>query len=191
MVSSGRRKGIRQGLELKIVIVVVAIVACVVGLIVQRKHELSSGTGVVEEETMQGIRNEVGKLPPSDTKQSARPFYPMDKRPNYEEPAGAPMSGQTKTARIPGNPSNITKTEEFPLPSSPTQVHSLAEAGEVMGTPSSEVGQIGVTRSYRLPGQTPDGSNGVVPGNSIEMPPDMPSSDIGRSKNHPLPKDAK
>ncbi len=49
------------------------------------------------------------------------------------------------------------KAEIQMLPAPLTEVHPLSDAEEVMGAPSSEVGEIGVTRTFKLPddeGQT-------------------------------------
>lgn len=47
------------------------------------------------------------------------------------------------------------------LPAPVTEVHPLSDAEEVMGAPSSELGEVGVTRTYKLPEQ--EGQDETLP----------------------------
>jgi len=54
------------------------------------------------------------------------------------------------------------------LPSSPTQVHSLRDAGRSDGSASGGAGEIGVTRTYKLPDDKGSDKN------SPSKPPERP-----------------
>jgi hypothetical protein len=195
MGSMGPKESIWQGLEWKVVVVVVAIVSIFSVLIYKNLTEKSQLTPAAEEEISDPAEPnpEADKAPASEAAQPAPQLYPMPAAaPIYPNSAMQPTSGQTITAPIQQNPiapSPSGKTEVRQLPAPTTRVHSLSEAGEVMGMPSSETGAIGVTRTFKLPGSNSDGSTNKVSGEPIVVPPGGQPPETGQSRSYPLPKD--
>jgi hypothetical protein len=195
MGSMGPKESIWQGLEWKVVAVVVIVVSVFGFLIYKNLTEKSQISPVVEEETLDSAEpdSDAGKMPASETAQPSQQPYPISgTAPIHSDSTMTPMSGQTITAPIQSNPiapSQTARTEVHQLPAPTTRVHSLSEAGEVMGIPSSDIGAVGVTRTFKLPGANSDGSTNKVSGEPIVMPPRGQPAEAGQSKTYPLPKD--
>jgi hypothetical protein len=79
--------------------------------------------------------------------------------------AASSIPGQATSHDLPVNtPAAVTKTQPLPSSAPQTQVHPLSDAEAVMGPPSSgDTGEVGVTRTYKLPAENGRGKNPTVP----------------------------
>jgi hypothetical protein len=151
----------------KIFVVAVIVIVCFAIFLFQRNREQSSGTTGIKENPTQGNRNGSARIPASggnETRQST--FPPEDWSPNGDSEPATP--GQTISGELPGDPAHPARTKVRQLPSSPTQVHSLRDAEEVMGPAPGGAGEIGVTRAYKLPDDKGSDKN------SPSKPPERP-----------------
>ena len=139
-----------RGNGFKILVAAAIVLVCFAIFLIQRNREQSSGTIGIGENPTQGNRNKSARLPGSEgnkTRQSA--FPPENWSPSDE--ANPMVPGQTISGELPGDSAHRSRTEVHQLPSSPTQVHSLRDAEKVMGPAPDGAGEIGVTRTYKLP----------------------------------------
>ena len=145
----------------KIFMVAAIVIVCFAIFLFQRNREQSSGTTGIKENPTQGNRNRSVRLPISEGNETRQSTFPPENwSPNGDsEPA---IPGQPASGNFP------TRTEVQKLPSSPTQVHSLRDAEEVMGSASGGAGEIGVTRTYKLPDDKGSDKN------SPSKPPERP-----------------
>ena len=146
----------------KIFMVAAIVIVCFAIFLFQRNREQSSGTTGIKENRTQGNRNRSVRLPVSEgneTRQSA--FPPENWSPSDE--ANPMVPGQTISGELPGDSAHRSRTEVRQLPSSPTQVHSLRDAEKVMGPAPDGAGEIGVTRTYKLPDDSGRDTNSADP----------------------------
>jgi hypothetical protein len=146
----------------KLLVAIVIILAFVAIFFIQRKLGQTSGVSGTDIKPKQGNSTGATRLPAPENPDASNPQYPLDSWTNHENPASK-MSGQTTTQSLPADPALSPKTETHPLSAPITQVHPLSEAEEVMGAPSSEVGQVGVTRTYKLPDQNSPSKTNPLP----------------------------
>ena len=192
MSASGFEKPSPSRVELTVIVAVLVVVSVFLILIVRRQHVPSNTMGETDAvPPAQEIRQERGSGPVPESGEETRPLYPPSDWSNLP-PSGARengLSGQTVTRELPDNPALKTKTEPLPLSAPVAQVHSLAEANSVMGPPTKEATQIGVTTIHKLPDQTGLSQTRSLSESTLETPRGIPSSEAGRSKTFPLPKE--
>ena len=78
-------------------------------------------------------------------------------------PAGVPIRAEIQNPTT--APSPAAPMQPHSLSAPVTQVHSLNNVEEVMGSATSEGGKVGVTQTYRLPDQDGGGANQPLPKN--------------------------
>jgi hypothetical protein len=161
MVENRSGSTIWQSTGFKAIVAIVIILFFVVIFFIQRRSG-DAGTGANGASPKQESGQGATRLPAPENPDTSHPQYPPDIMPNQENPA-ARMSGQTTTQTIPADPAINPKTESHTLQAPVTQVHSLSEAEEVMGAPSSEVGAVGVTKTYKLPDQNAPSKTNPLP----------------------------
>jgi len=132
-------------------IVAVVIILFFVAVFFVQKRLIDTGGGAgTAAQPVQGVNPGATRLPAPESPDTTRPQYPLDSWTN-QTPPESKMSGQTNTQPLPSDPALAPRTETHTLAAPITEVHPLSEAESVMGAPSSEVGEIGVTRTYKLP----------------------------------------
>jgi hypothetical protein len=151
-----------QSTGFKTIVAIVIILFFVVIFFIQRRMGETSGITGTDARPKQESGQGATRLPAPENPDASRPQFPPDGWTNQESP-GSKMSGQTSTQSLPVDPAVGLKTETHTLQAPVTQVHSLSEAEEVMGAPSSEVGAVGVTKTYKLPDQNNPAKTNPLP----------------------------
>jgi hypothetical protein len=152
MVENRSGGTIWQSTGFKMIVAIVIILIFVVIFFIQRRTGETAGVTGTDARPKQESGEGATRLPAPENPDMSHPQYPPDSWINQGNP-GSKMSGQTTTQPLPVDPAAGPKTETNTLQAPVTQVRPLSEAEEVMGAPSSEVGAIGVTKTYKLPDQ--------------------------------------
>jgi hypothetical protein len=147
---------------IKLGVAVVIILFFVAVFFIQRRLGETNGGAGTAAKPVQGVTPGATRLPAPEPPNAAQPQYPLGTWPNQAPPASK-MSGQTTTQPLPTDPALAPKTESHPLAAPVTEVHPLSDAESVMGAPSSEVGEVGVTRTFKLPDQNNQSKTLPVP----------------------------
>jgi hypothetical protein len=184
--------------KVALAIAVFILVSGLVALILLLGHKNSSPTtGTKPASHMDGP-----KLPLPDDSRLQVPRYPQDKTPTYTLPNPGVVTAPVQAE--PTNPPDVPpvnavenaegKGETYKLPAPVTQVHSLSEAGSVMGRPIQ--GQIGVPHVITLPAEANSGVgtadihsvNAPIgsAADEIGAPPGVSPEEVGRSKTIPI-----
>jgi hypothetical protein len=103
----------------------------------------------------------------TDTPDTIYGAYPPDSPtsiPGQQLPAPS-MPARTEIQNPPATSSSSPVTESRTFSTPISQVHSLSDAEEVMGTAAGEMGKVGVTQSFRLPDQNGGSTNQPLPKN--------------------------
>jgi hypothetical protein len=162
MIENRSEGRVWQSTGFKMIVAIVIILFFVAIYFIQRRMGETSGVTGTDVRPKQESGPGATKLPASENPDASRPQFPPDGWTN-QEPPGAKMSGQTSTQSLPVDPAAGPKTETHSLQAPVTQVHPLSEAEEVMGAPSSEVGAVGVTKTYKLPDQNNPAKTNPLP----------------------------
>jgi len=154
-------ESIWESLPVKIAVSFVIILFFVVIFLLQREPDQTPGIVEIDTKPAQEKSSEATMMPVPGKPDTAQPQYTPDSFSNQEHPAPS-MPGQTVSKSLPTGPAPSPKAETHQLPAPTTQVHSLSDAEQVMGAPWSKEGEVGVTRTYKLPDE-----NGRNPSNAL------------------------
>jgi len=159
---TGNRNGNAAGQSRIYKMATLAIIVLVFGVayIIQKEMRQTGGAAVSYVKPIQPDFPAVKKLPPREGPGPAPIQPPPEIQPRFEAPAPRITSPAVPT-KLPPVPASAPEPIQGlrpaagiqTLPAPVTEVHPLSDAEEVMGAPSSEVGEIGVTRTYKLPDQ--------------------------------------
>jgi hypothetical protein len=147
-------ESIWESLPVKIAVSFVIILFFVVIFLLQREPEQTPGLVEINAKPAQEKSGETTIMPIPERPDAAQPQNTPGISPDIlssQEPPAPAMPGQTVSKIVPPNTPPMPKAEVHQLPAPSTQVHPLSDADEVMGAPWSDVGEVGVTRTYKLP----------------------------------------
>jgi hypothetical protein len=157
MNGSNPGKPFYESFGFKLFVAIAIIIVFTVIFLIQTHHGESSVTVNPTKPAHRSPAIEVPSQEPSGQNSNSS----IGNWPTQSEPPMAP--GQSVTRDIPMNAAPAAKSPSLPLAAPVAQVHSLSEAEAVMGPASGEVGEVGVTRTYRLPGQEGRTKAGTLP----------------------------
>lgn len=154
-----------ESVGFKTLVAAVIILIFVAIFVAQRRSSDTTGPVLATPAGVQQDSADEAKPPaPEPASNPQPPQYPMESWSNHTSGAApAPVQANAQQQLLPGETPPAAKTQQYPLPGPTTEVHSLNDAGAVMGTPAGETGEVGVTRTYSLPGQG-QGKNPTRPG---------------------------
>ncbi len=136
--------------KVKFAVALVLIIFFVAIYFIQRRLAETGGSAGTAAHPAPVANPGAARLPVPETPDATRPQYPLDSWTNPAPPE-TKMPDQTPTQPLPSDPAMAPRTETHTLAAPITEVHPLSDAEAIMGAPSSEVGQIGVTRTFKLP----------------------------------------
>ena len=145
------------GFKLFVAIAIIIIFAVIFLIQIRQGEQDSAGASA---KPSHSINPEPKMTTPESTKQL--PQFPAESKPDKVEPIPA-VPGQTTMHELPGNAAPAAKAQPLPASAPQTQVHSLSDAEAVMGPASPETGEVGVTRTYKLPGQEGQSKTNPLP----------------------------